>query len=263
MIIVGERLNSTRKSVYEAFQAKDEKFIIEQALKQEQAGAKYIDLNAAALLEREIETLCWAIPLLKKELSVPLSLDTPNPEAMGQGLKLYQGKALLNSLTAEKKQIERFLPLITEFKPQVIILCLNEDGFPKSSEQALRIAERMVNLFQKKKLSLEDIFIDPLVRPVGVDWDASPLFLEALEKIKSNLPGVKTIAGISNISFGLPQRKLLNRTLLVLALERGLDAAICDPLDEELQAALTSAQALLGRDPGLKNFLKFIRESLK
>jgi len=260
MIIVGERLNSTRKSVCDAFQAKDEKYILEQALQQEKAGAKYIDLNAAALLDREIETFRWAIPLLQKKLTVPLSLDTPNPEAMEEALKLHRGKALLNSLSAEKKRKEKLLPLIQDFKPKVIVLCLDDDGVPKSSDQALRLAEQMVNLLQKKGINSGDIFIDPLVRPVGVEWDSSPIFLESLEKIKLNLPEVKTIAGISNVSFGLPQRKLLNRTLLLLALERGLDAAICDPLDSELQASLVACQALLGKDRGLKNFLKFIRE---
>ncbi|MGB8952828.1 MAG: dihydropteroate synthase [Candidatus Aminicenantales bacterium] len=260
MFIIGERLNSARKSICEAFQARDEKFLIDQALRQEQAGAHYIDLNAAALLDHEIEILRWAIPVLQKNLKVPISLDTPNPEAMEEGLKCHKGKALLNSLTAEKNRLYRMLPIIRDFKPQIIVLCLDEEGTPRTPEKSVQIAEQMVNLLQREGIRLEDLFVDPLVRPVGVEWDASPLFLESIGKIKASLPGVKTIAGISNISFGLPRRSLFNRTLLVLALQQGLDAAICDPLDAELQASLAASQALLGKDPGLKNFLTWNRK---
>jgi 5-methyltetrahydrofolate--homocysteine methyltransferase len=137
---------------------------------------------------------------------------------------------------------------------------LDENGPPNSASCALELAEKLVTLLTKEGSSLEDIFIDPLVRPIGADAKVGTIFLESLEKIKVHLPGVKTIAGLSNVSFGLPQRKLLNRTFLVLAIQNGLDAAICDPLDAELQAALRAAQALLGGDPSLKNYLRFIRE---
>jgi len=263
MIIVGERLNSSRKIVFDTFKNKDEKFFLDQGKQQEQAGANYIDLNAAALLDMEVEALRWIIPLLQRALSIPLSLDTPNPQAMEEGLKLHKGRALLNSLTGETKKTRCLLPLIRDFKPQVIVLCLDDRGLAKSSEHAVKIADRMANLLTREGIGLEDIFIDPLVKPLGVDPKAASLFLESLEVIKKNLPGVKTIAGLSNISFGLPQRKLLNRTFLILALGRGLDAAICDPLDRELQASLAASRALLGKDPSLKNYLGFIREKIR
>lgn len=259
MIIIGERLNSSRKDVQEALARKNETFLLEQAKLQEGAGADYIDLNASALLDKEVEVLCWAIPLLQKELKVPLSVDTPNAEAMAEALKIHRGRALLNSLTGEEKKIQSLLPLIKNYQPQVILLCLDDKGLPDKPERALSIAHKMVELLVKQGLRAEDIFVDPLVRPVGADWRAGSLFLESLERIKNHLPGIKTIAGLSNVSFGLPQRKLLNRTMLVLALKAGLDAAICDPLDEELQAALASSSALLGLDPSLKNYLQFIR----
>jgi len=259
MIIVGERLNSSRKPVFQALQKKDEKFLLNEALKQEQAGASFIDLNTAALLGKEVETLKWTIPLLQKKLSVPLSIDTPNPQAMEEGLRIHQGKALLNSLSGEIKKIKSIVPLIKEYKPYVITLCMDERGLPKSSEEELSIAIKMVNLLEKEGINLEDIFIDPLVRTIGADQEAALLFLESLQKIKKNMPEVKTIAGLSNVSFGLPNRSLINSTFLALALQAGLDAAIIDPLDKKLIASLYSAQALLGKDPSLKNYLKAVR----
>ena len=259
MIIVGERLNSTRKPVFQALNLKHDKYLLSEALKQERAGADYIDLNTAALLEHEIPTLKWAIPLLQKKLSVPLSIDTPNPEAMAEGLRIHEGRALLNSLSGESQRIKSFLPLIQKYKPRVIILCLDDKGIPANSDQELLIAEKMVGLLSKKGTKAEDLFIDPLVRPIGVDPTAGKIFLEALQKIKKNLPQVKTIAGISNISFGLPRRKLLNRTFLILALQKGLDAAILDPLDMEIIASLFSTQALLGKESAMKNYLGYTR----
>lgn len=261
MIIIGERLNSSRASVHDALAGRDETYLIEQARLQERAGASYIDFNASAMLDKELETLRWAIPLLQANVSIPLALDTPDPTAMEAALKLHRGRPLLNSLSGEKAKIESLLPLIKDFKPRVIILCLDDQGLPAEARRALSVAQVMVELLSRQGLGEEDIFIDPLVRPLGVDSGAASLFLESLGIIKKTLSGVKTVAGLSNVSFGLPERRLLNRTFLVLAMEAGLDAAICDPLDKELRAALAAASALLGRDPFLKDFLRFFRGS--
>jgi 5-methyltetrahydrofolate--homocysteine methyltransferase len=259
MIIVGERLNSSRRSVLDALNRKDKKYLVDQAKKQENAGASYIDLNTAALFDKEVQTLKWAIPFLQKELNIPLSIDTPNPEAMEVGLEIHKGQALLNSLSGEAERIKAFIPFIKNFKPRIIVLCLDDDGLPETSDKELSIARKMVDLLDKEGVKGEDIFIDPLVRPIGVDQKAGKLFLETLEKIKKNLPSVNTIAGVSNVSFGLPRRKSLNRAFLVLAIQRGLDAAILDPLDKEILAAVRSSEALLGKDLSLKKYLNFIR----
>jgi 5-methyltetrahydrofolate--homocysteine methyltransferase len=261
MIIIGERLNSSRRAVHDALAGRDETYLVEQAKLQEKAGASYIDLNASALLDKELETLGWAIPLLQESVSIPLALDTPDPRVMEAALKLHRGRPLLNSLTGEKAKAESLLPLIKDFKPRVIVLCLDDKGIPAEAGQALSVAQRMAELLGRQGLGQEDIFVDPLVRPLGVDSGVASLFLESLEIIKKKLSGAKTVAGLSNVSFGLPDRRLLNRTFLVLAMKAGLDAAICDPLDKELRAALAAASALLGRDPFLRDFLRFFRES--
>ncbi len=263
MIIIGERLNSSRKSVLEALQCRDAKFICEQAKKQEQEGASFIDLNAAALLEGEVEGRRWAIPLLQHELTVPLSIDTVNPKAMEEGLKIHKGRALLNSVTGEKSSLDALLPLIREFKPRVIALCLEESGPPTSADIAVARARKLTDILTGAGLEPGDIFLDPLVRPIGVDAASGALFLDSVEAIKRKLPHIKTIAGLSNVSFGMPQRRLINRTFLALAMARGLDAAICDPLDADLQATIHAAAALLNQDPGLKSYLRFSRAKAK
>lgn len=263
MIIIGERLNSSRKSVLEALQNRDAEFLCGQAVKQEQSGASYIDINAAALMDREVEGLRWAVPLIQREVKVPLAIDTPNPKAMEAGLQIHKGRALLNSITGEKSCLEALLPLIREFKPRVVALCLEESGPPASPQTAVDRAQKLTDLLTRAGLEAEDIFLDALVRPIGVDPASGALFLDSVEMIKRKIPHVKTIAGLSNVSFGMPQRRLLNRTFLALALARGLDAAICDPLDGELQAIISAASALLGQDPSLKNYLRFSRAKAK
>jgi cobalamin-dependent methionine synthase I len=263
VIIIGERLNSSRRVVFEALQKRDASYLCGQALDQEKAGAAYIDLNAAAMLDREIDALSWAIPLIQGAVSAPLALDTPNPEAMEAALKIHRGRALLNSLSGESACLDAMLPLIRRHKPRVIALCLDKDGPPGSAEVALTRAQKMTEILRSAGLAPEDFFIDPLVRPIGVDHKTGPLFLDSVEKIKRSLPGARTIAGISNVSFGLPQRRLLNRTFLALAMAKGLDAAICDPLDGDIQSVLVASEALLGQDPSLKKYLAFIRGRLK
>jgi len=272
MIIIGERLNSTRRVVHDALARRDEAFLAEEARSQRAAGATYIDLNTAALLGREIDTLRWAVPLLSgagadedqgtaaSTGAGDLSLDTPNPEAMAEGLRLHRGRALVNSLSGESKRIQALLPLIREYRPRVIALCLDDDGLPKTSDKEVEIAESLADLLSKQGLAQEDIFIDPLVRPIGVDETAANLFLESLEKIRRRLPAVKTVAGISNVSYGMPGRRALNRAFLILAIQRGLDAAILDPLDKELLAGLHSADTLLGRD-SLRSYISFMRHT--
>ena len=263
MIIIGERLNSTRTSVLEALQSRNAEFVCDQARKQEQAGAAFIDLNAAALMDGEIDGLRWAIPLLQGAVGVPLAIDTPNTKAMAAALELHRGRALLNSLAGTDASLEALLPIIRDFKPRVIALCLEEDGPPASSDKAAARAEKLVEALARVGVEPEDVFLDPLVRPVGVEGGAGALFLDSVEKIKRRLPQVKTIAGLSNVSFGLPHRRLLNRTFLSLAMARGLDAAICDPLDAELQAVLAAAGALLGEESELADYLRFSRASAK
>jgi len=254
MIIIGERLNSSRPAVRDALARRNQELIVEQARLQVQAGAVSLDLNAAALLTGEKEALRWAIPIIQDAVNVPIAVDTPDPEAMDMALKVHRGRAILNSLTGQENQLKRLLPLVREHNPQVIVLCLDEQGPAATAERALAIARRLSRLLIDQGVAPQDIFVDPLLRPLATDRNAVIRFLESLRLIRQGVPGVRTVAGVSNASFGLPQRRLLNRSVLILSVQAGLEAAICDPLDPELRAALTAAEALLNRDPALDRF---------
>lgn len=252
MIIIGERLNSSRPAVRDAFAKRNTSYLTEQARLQALAGAVYLDINAAALLEVEAEVLRWAVPQLQKAAGIPLSIDSTDPAAMEAALGAHRGRALLNSLTGEKTKTEHWLPLIKRYHPRVIVLCLDDRGAATTPVRALAIARKMIGLLRRQGLECEDIFVDPLVHSMAVDRDAAVRFLASLRMIKLRLPGIRTVAGLSNISFGLPHRRLLNRAFLVMALAAGLDAAICDPLDKDLRLALTAGEALLGRKQNWK-----------
>jgi cobalamin-dependent methionine synthase I len=259
MYIIGERLNSTRTSVKNALEGRDVGFLLQEAKKQLARGCSAIDLNAAALMEEESESLKWAVPLLQDQFSTPISIDTPNKTAMEAGLKAHRGKAVLNSMTGESRRIADFLPLVKTYRPITIILCMDDFGLPQTPQQELEVASNMAELMDREGIDREDIFLDPLVRPIGADSDSGRLFLDSLSLIKGKFPDIKTIAGISNVSFGLPRRSLINRTFLTLAMALGLDGAILNPLDPGLISAVRAGEALLGRDPMLRNYLSFIR----
>lgn len=260
MIIIGERLNSSRLPVREALEKRDLSFLLEEALRQKMAGADFLDLNAAALADQEIDLLKWAIPLIQEKTDLPLAIDSPHPEALEAGLGLHRGRAVLNSLTLEKTKWPKLIPLIKKYKPLIIALCLGESGLPQTPQQALDFALKMADCLEKEGISPADVFLDPLVRPIGVDYRAGLLFIQSLRLIRDKLPDYRTVAGISNVSFGLPRRSLLNRTLLAMAVEAGLEAALIDPCDHEVMASLRAAEALAGKDPHLKGYLRFIRQ---
>jgi len=259
MIIVGERLNSTRKNIFNALEKKDKTTIIQEAQNQEHAGASYLDLNTAAMIDKENEALSWAIPLIQKSVKIPISIDTPNPSVMEHGLRIHKGQAIMNSMSGEKKKIDNFLPLAKKYRPKTIILCLDDSGLPKTTCDELRVAEKMVELMLRHGIDMEDIFLDPLVRTIGADQKAACFFLDALEKIKKAIPHVKTIAGISNISYGLPRRSILNRTLLSFSIEKGLDAAIIDPTDRDIGRSIKASNAILGKDPHLRGYIAAVK----
>lgn len=248
MLIVGERLNSSRASVARALRQRDAAFVQDEARKQVAAGASYLSVNAAALLGEETGHLLWLVDTVQAAVDCPLCLDSPDPSAIAAAVARHQGRTLLNSITGEKHKYDRLLPLIAEHKPRVVALCLDDAGTPATAQGRADIASRLIEGLTGQGLALEDIFIDPLVYPISVDGNAAQVVLDALELIAERYPGVNTICGLSNVSFGLPARHLLRRTFLAMAMSRGLSAAILDPCEEGIMSAIVAAEALLGKD---------------
>jgi len=248
MIIVGERINGTAKRVRQAVVARDADFIAERARRQADAGADYIDVNAGTDPEREPDDIVWLVETVQAAVEKPVSVDSPNVEALAAGLESHRGRALVNSATAEEGRQEEVLGLAARHGAQVIALTLDDAGLPQTAGQRVAIAEKLASAAEKLGIKREDLFIDPLARAVGVENDQGAAFLDAVAGIRQSLPGVHVICGLSNVSFQMPARRLLNRTFLAMAMARGMDAAILDPLDRGLMAVVSAGNTLLGQD---------------
>ncbi|MDI6698111.1 MAG: dihydropteroate synthase [Candidatus Saccharicenans sp.] len=264
LIIIGELLNSSRRSVEEAFLNKNADYLLELAVEQEKAGCSYLDLNASTLFDGEPGLLTWIIPSLQEKVSIPLSIDSTNPVALEAGLKVHRGRALLNSIPGKQKEMEEIIPLIRDYRPQVIVSCLDDGGFPETPERTVAIAERILNrLFSQTSVVQDDIFLDLLARPLAVTPGAGRQFLETLLLVRKELPGFKTVAGLSNVSYGLPRRRVVNLTFLTNLIGHGLSAVIADPLHPDFKATVIVSEFLNNRPGARERFLAWARSEQK
>ena len=259
MLVVGERINSSRKGIEQAIRGRDAEFITKEARDQVDVGAHVIDVNTATLMDEEVESLKWAVQLIGDSVNVPICIDSPNPVAVAEVLPLCRGKAMVNSITAEAERYAKLIPLIREHKPNVVGLCMDDRGMPDTAEDRIRIASDIVGKLTKDGVPIGDIYIDPVVTPVSTDTRYGMAVLDAIEAIMKAFPGVHTICGLSNVSYGLPNRKQVNQMFLVMAMTSGLDAVILDPCDKRIMANLITTTALLGKDEFCMNYLTAFR----
>ncbi|MEW6547360.1 MAG: methyltetrahydrofolate cobalamin methyltransferase [Bacillota bacterium] len=260
MLVVGERINTSRKGVAEMVARRDGEAIAREARRQVEAGANFVDVNAGTFVSEEPELLRWLVTVVQHAVQVPLCVDSPNPIAIRAALEVHRGKALVNSITGERTRFQQLLPVVKQFGCGVVALCMDDAGMPASGEEAVAKGSRLVEDLLSAGIPAEDIYLDPLVRPVSTDFRAGLAVLDAIRALRQQYPGVHAICGLSNVSFGLPERRLLNRAFLVAAMAAGLDAVILDPLDDKLMALLRAAEAVLGRDPYCSRYLRAYRE---
>lgn len=258
--IVGERLNSTRRRVAEAIARRDAGFVRQEAMDQTQAGAHFLDVNAAAGVSREIGDLKWMIEVVQEAVDTPLCIDSPDPRAITAGLEAARGEVLVNSITAAPERAEQILPLARERGARVVGLTMGEAGMPETAAERRDLALAILELAAKYDIPCDRVYIDALVRPVSTEAAQGRRFLEALGLIRASAPGAHLICGLSNVSFGLPNRQLLNRTFVAMTMAMGLDAAIVDPLDGKLMATISAACALLEMDEYCVNYLAAHRQ---
>jgi len=259
VLIIGELINCTRTKVGEAAQKRDADFFKEIARKQVQAGAGMLDVNGG-LPGREMEILPWLVNVVQEAVGIPLCLDSADPAALRRALPLAKQRAMINSITDEAARRQALLPLLKEFRPKVVALCLGEAGPPNTVDDRVSTAARLVDRLTAEGLALEDIYVDPCVLPISTGAEHGKALVEATGLIKARYPGVHVSEGISNVSFGLPARKLLNQVLLVLLMAQGLDAAIVDPCDPQLMMNIRAAEALLARDEFCAHFIQAFRD---
>ena len=260
MLIVGERINTSRKNIRPAVENRDKDFIQKEARLQVEAGAGRIDVNCGTRVKEEPEDLEWLVKTVQEAVDVSLCIDSPNPAALERGLATHKGKALVNSITLEKERVEKILPLVKKYKASVVALTMDDRGMPNDTATRVEIAGKLIHLLEGEGIKKGDVYFDPLVRPLGTDPEQSLIVLETIKIIRQKYPGVHTFCGLSNISFGLPLRSLLNRNFLVMAMLMGLDAVMIDPLDKKMMANLRASLALLNKDQFCLEYITAFRE---
>lgn len=258
MLIIGERINSSRKRIAPAVENRDAEFIVGEAGMQLDAGADYVDVNAGTFgPDKEPGLLCWLVETVQGAHDCRLSLDSPNPEAIEPALKLHKGKALINSISLEKARYDNLMPLVRDHGTDVVAMCADDEhGMPTDLETKLLVAGTLIEKLTADGVPLENIYVDPLVFPIATDSAYGNVVLAAIQQIMARYPGVHTIVGLSNISHGLPFRFQINQMFLTLAMGRGLDGAILDPTDKRLMANLITSNALLGHDEFCMNYIQ-------
>jgi cobalamin-dependent methionine synthase I len=261
MIIVGELINGSRELIARAVTQRDSQAILRVARAQVDAGAHILDINAGTDPEREVDDLPWLVETVLGDVNIPLCIDSPHAKSMEAGLKKGGKRAVMvNSITGQKSRLESFLPLVKAHGTQVIALCMDDEGVPQKAGERLKTAAGLVEKLTDHGVEPARIFLDPLVCPVSVDAQAGRVARDTLRLIKEHLPEVKTICGLSNISFGLPNRHLLNRNFLSIMQAEGLDAAILDPTDKALMINLATTQTLMGGDEHCLNYISAHRQ---
>lgn len=262
MIIIGELINASRKAIGAAIEAGDTEAVQKVAKDQAEAGADFIDVNAGIFVGKEPQYLKWLVQTVQEVTDTPCAIDSPDPAAIEAALKVHKGIPMINSISLEKERYEKLMPIIAGTDMRVIALCMSDEGMPQTVDDRLKIADKLVNGLVQNNVSIENIFVDPLVQPLSVNDLFGLEFLNAIELIMKRFEGVHTACGLSNISYGLPVRKFMNQTFMAMAIAKGLDGAIVNPLDNKMMANIIAAEALVGKDNFCMDYLKAYRAGL-
>jgi len=255
--VIGEKINPTgRKKLAAALQAGNLDYVRELASKQVEAGADLLDVNVGVPGVDDVALIQQVVTLLAEEFDVPLCLDSPNPAALAAALPLCPGRTLVNSVNGEEKSLNAVLPLVKDHGAAVIGLTMDDNGIPNDAEGRLAIAEKIISRAAKLGIPADDIVIDPLVLTVGADPRASSVTLQTIEMVHREF-GVNVNIGASNVSFGLPERDVVNLAFLSMAIYAGATCAITDPMKYSLHMRATDL--LRGRDANAMRYLKYYR----
>jgi len=254
--IIGERINPTGKKLFkEALRNNDTDYILKEAISQVECGADILDVNVGLPEINEEETMKKVIKEIQSIIDTPLQIDSNNPKVIEKALRIYNGKAIVNSVNGEEEVLDSVLPLIKKYGASVVGLTLDDKGIPKKAEKRLKIAEKIVNKALDYGIKRKDIFIDCLVLTASAQQEDVRETLKAVTLVKEKL-NVKTILGVSNISFGLPNRELINKTFLAMSLQSGLDLSILNPNNKEMINIINAYKVLNNEDIGATNYIE-------
>lgn len=257
--LIGERINPTgKKKLKEALKNKDMDYILGEAVKQEEAGVQILDVNVGLPEIDEVEMMRDAVKEIQAVTALPLQIDTSDAEAMEAGMRIYNGKPLVNSVNGKEKVMEEIFPLVKKYGGTVIALTLGEEGIPETAEGRLEIALKIVEKAKEYGIDKKDIIVDPLAMTISSDQRSARVALEVVKQLKKI--GIKTSMGVSNISFGLPKRDLINSTFFANALEQGMNCAIMNPFSASMMDVYHAFRALNGYDENCMEYIRYAEE---
>jgi 5-methyltetrahydrofolate--homocysteine methyltransferase len=260
MLIIGDRIDATRKYIAQAVLTENRGFIQGEVRDQAASGADYINLNAAVLGQEEERGLCWLIDAVQEAAEVPLCLDSPNPAVIARVLPRVKKRPMINSITLDEGKTEAVLRLVVNCGAKVIASCQGDAFTAETTEEKVEIAGRLIRMAARAGIPRDDLYIDPLVYSLSTNPRAARATLDAIGKIMTDFPGVHTTCCLATVSYGLPARNLLHRTFLAAAMERGLDSAIIDPTDPALCAVVVAGRLIAGREEGCMDYIRAFRE---
>jgi cobalamin-dependent methionine synthase I len=262
MEIIGEKINGTRKKVAQAIAGRDGDAIRDLALRQAEAGAAWLDVNAGTHPRQEAEDLIWLVEQVQAVTDTPLCLDSANAQALAAAVEMVNQTPMINSISGEQKRLDGILPIVAAHGCKVIALAMDAKSIPKESAARVAIIDRVMDQTRAAGVPDGDVYVDPLVMTIATDTNSGAVVLETIRAVRRAYPDVHLTVGLSNISFGLPARANINRAFLTLAMQMGLDSAILDPLDDGLRAAILATKLLLGKDRHCLNYVRAARSGL-
>jgi len=260
MLIIGDRIDATRKYIAQAVLTENRGFIQSEVRDQAASGADYINLNAAIFGADEEKRLGWLIGAVQEVTEIPLCIDSRNPLVIEKVLPLVRKRPMINAITLESGRMDAFLRLVIKEGAKVIASCQAEHCTTETTEDKVSIAGRLIRTITKAGVPPDDLYIDPLAYSLSTNTRAARATLDAIEQIMTKFKGVHTTCCLSTVSYGLPARNLLNRTFLAAAMERGLDSAIIDPTDAKLYAVIVAGRLISGREDCSMNYIRAFRE---
>ena len=254
-VVIGERINPTgKKRLKQALKEQDFDYILKEGIRQQELGAQILDVNVGLPDIDETAMMREAVSRLQSITSLPLQIDTVDPEALESAMRIYNGKPMVNSVSGKQESMDQVFPLVKKYGGVVVGLTLDESGIPDTAEGRIRIAGKIIKEAEKYGIRKKDLVIDVLTMTVSSDPGSARVTLDALRGVKEKF-GVATVLGVSNISFGLPNRAALNANFYTMALEAGLDAGIINPASEDMMCSYRSFLALTGQDPNFEGYI--------
>ncbi|MEE8179707.1 MAG: dihydropteroate synthase [bacterium] len=261
--VIGERINPTgKKKLAEDLSKGKFDVLVQEALSQKEAGADILDVNVAVSGVDETTILPKAVLKVLEVSGLPVCIDSSNPEALKKALEVYPYKALVNSVTGQEKSLKAVLPLVKKFGASVVGLTMDDSGIPQTADKRFAVAKRIIEVAESYGIPREDFVIDCLCLTQATETNSAVVTLKTLTRVSREL-GVTTVLGVSNISFGMPDRKIINLSFLSQAISQGLNAAIVDPTIEGMVETILASDFLAGRDSYGKRYLKYYREKVK